>query len=198
MRVGLSLVLALFISLSTSLDVVSASDLVVYDEIPLNYPWTGFMGNSNGASLTGQEGLDTVYPNNPENGNYCAKIPYNRALEDWAGVYIQATGDWRRGSGIGKDLTGAKKLVFYARGEQGGENIKFGYGYDQPDQMGFTDSAYASRMETLTNYWQEYQFDLSGKDLSHINGLFMFSVDKYNNPMGVIFYLDNVTYIYQD
>jgi hypothetical protein len=203
MKIWLKSVLVVCIGLFIPL--VSAN-LTVYDVIPLKFPWTGFIGSNYGASLTGPNGFITAWGTDRESGIYCAKIPYDGSLEDWAGVYIQAdlspcsysggVPGWCRGPGRGKDLTGAKQLIFYARGELGGENVKFGYGYDQADESGFTDSAFANRMETLTNYWQEYQFNLTGMDLSHINGLFMFSVDKYNNPLGVTFYLDNITYIY--
>jgi hypothetical protein len=169
-----------------------AENVPVYNEIPLNYPWTGYRGEYNGNSALK---IDTTWAKEPESGTYCASISYDRTKEQWAGLFIQGDGTWNRGPGIGLNLAEAKKLVFYARGKVGQENVAFGYGYDSPDQSGYTDSSYANRMITLTRGWQRYEFDLSDKDLSHINGLFMFSVDKFNNPSSVTFYLDDIAYV---
>lgn len=174
--------------------VVAQYDVVVYDEIPLNYPWSGYMGEKNGASLD----IDTTFGGNPGRGDVCAKISYDRSIETWTGLFIQSDGTWNCGPGIGLNLVGLQKLRFYAKGERGGEIIKFGFGYDQPNEDGYTDSTYARKVVTLTPEWKEINFTLTGKDLSHINGVVMFSVDKYNNPYDVTFYLDNVTYVMED
>ena len=170
-----------------------AENIIVYNEIPLNYPWTGYMEDHNGNSL----GIDTTWATGSENGTYCANVTYSRQIEQWTGLYIQSLeNSWICGPGIGLNLAGAKKLIFYAKGKDGDENVRFGYGYDQPcPGSTFRDSAFASRIEKLTNYWKRYEFDLAGKDLSHINGLFMFSADKFNNPNSITFYLDNITYL---
>lgn len=169
-----------------------SADVLVFNEIPLNYPWTGYMGEQNGIEALD---VDTTWPGEPENGTHCAYISYDRTKEQWSSLFIQGDGTWNRGPGIGLNLAGCDKLVFYAKGRVGKENVKFGFGYDTADQSGLTDSSYASRVITLTNYWTRYELDLSGKDLSHINGLFMFSVDAFNNPYNVEFYLDNITYV---
>jgi hypothetical protein len=153
-------------------------------------------GNSIQINLVSQTASKNA-PIAPQNGSYCAKISYDSTVEGWAGVYIQADGTWNCGRVIGLDLTGARTLTFYAKGEQSGEKVLFGYGYDTPNpQTGCTDSAHNSRLETLTNFWQKYQFDLTGLDLSHINGLFKFSIERSNNLNGAKFYIDNITYVY--
>ncbi len=163
---------------------------VVYDELPLKYPWSGYMGSSGDTSLT----VDPFSTEHPSSGDICANISYDGS-EDWTGLYIQATGDWRRNRGVGLDLRGEEKLVFYAKGARGGENVSFGYGYDVPDASGLTDSAYASRPEQLSDSWTKYEFDLRRCDRSHINGLFRFYIEGDDNPDGAIFYLDNITYM---
>lgn len=184
--------LVIYIALCASLSLVQAESRVVYNEIPLNFSWDVREGRDNGKSLE----ADTVFGGPAENGEYCSKIVYNRDLEDWANAYVTATGENRAGPGIGLDLTGAKKLVFYAKGRYGDEKITFGYGFE-PNQIGFSDSSKARRIENLhKDYWQRYEFDLNGKDLSHINGLFMFGVEKQFNPQGATFYLDNITYVF--
>jgi hypothetical protein len=159
-----------------------------------NFKWSGIMGENSGNSLD----IDLVYRNNllPKN---LSKINYNSNIEEWAGVFIQYPSDpidWRRGPNVGLNLTGAREIIFYAKGEKGGEIITWGYGYDKPNYKGLTDSSYERRIETLTDNWTRYQIDLNGKDLSYISGLFLFYMDRANNPNGATFYMDNITYMY--
>ena len=93
----------------------------------------------------------------------------------------------------GYDLTGAKKLTFWARGAQGGEKIaEFKVGGitgEYPD----TDSSSIGPIE-LTKEWQKYTIDLDGKDLSHIIGGFCFAASKDDNPNGFVIYFDDIIY----
>lgn len=179
--------------------IASGQSRIVYDENP-NFPWTGYMGENNGNSIhinLVTQTASTNVPISPQSGSYCAMISYDSTVEGWSGIYIQADSTWNCGQGIGLDLTGARTLTFYAKGEKGGEKVLFGYGYDTPNpQTRCTDSAHSSRYETLTNFWQRYQFDLTGLDLSHINGLFKLSLERSNNLNGAMFFLDNITYEY--
>lgn len=180
-----------FAILCISFPLVLAEDLVVYDEMPLNFLWAVHEGSDDGTSLK----ADTSHGGPAENGDFCAKVVYDRE-EDWASIFITATGDDMRGLGRGLDLTGAKKLIFYAKGVVGDEKITFGYGLG-PNELGFSDSSSARRIETLhKDYWQKYEFNLIEKDLSHINGLFLINAEKQYNPMGATFYIDNITYEY--
>jgi hypothetical protein len=177
--------------LCISLPSVLAEDLVVYNEMPLNFLWNVHEGSDAGKSLK----VDTSHGSG-ESGDFCAEIVYDRNLEDWASTYITATGDDMRGPGRCPDLTGAEKLIFYAKGVVGDERITFGYGFE-PNEIGFSDSSSARRMETLLkDYWQKYEFNLTEKDLSHLNGLFLINAEKQYNPMGATFYIDNITYEY--
>jgi hypothetical protein len=170
-----------------------AEDLVVYNEMPLNYNWAIYEGSDGGHSLH----IDKVNGGPAQNGDYCAKIVYDKNIEDNASLYITATGDNKRGPNVGLNLVGAKKLVFYARGESGNEKVTFGYGFE-PNNIGFSDSSYPRKMETLSNYWQRFEYSLEDKDVRHINALFMFNVEKQYNFAGATFYLDNITYEYPD
>ena len=95
----------------------------------------------------------------------------------------------------GFNLTGAKKLVFWARGEKGGEVVTFkmggvGMGHQYPD----SDSATSDPI-TLTKDWKEYSMDLTGKDLSHIIGGFSWVGTAKENQSNITFYLANIYYI---
>ncbi len=169
----------------------ASAQTVVYDEIPLRYPWSGYTGSNGGIdSLT----VDPFSEENPQSGDICAKISYDSSAEDWAGLFIQATGDWRRGTGVGLDLTGAETLSFWARGDRGGEVVRFGYGYS-PDQSGTADSVSDSQSMYLSDSWRQFTLDLKGNDLSNISGLFSLRLDREDNPEGATIYLDDIRYI---
>lgn len=157
-----------------------------YDEGAEPPIWSGWMGSSNGASLT----VDTTsIETDAHNGSFSARITYDPAKESWAGVFVQSDGTWEGGQGIGLNLTATKTLSFYAKGTVGGEKVKFGYGYSGKDS-----SAKVTEFKTLSTQWTQFVIDLSGEDISHINGVFMFTVDRTHNPSSITFYIDNIQY----
>ena len=163
-------------------------DYTVYDEGAEPPIWSGWMGSSNGASLT----VDTTsIETNAHDGSFSARITYDPTKESWAGVFVQSDGTWEGGQGIGLNLTEAKTLSVYAKGTVGGEKVKFGYGYSGKDS-----SAKVTEFKTLSTHWTQFTIDLSGEDISHINGVFMFTVDRTHNPSSITFYIDNIQYEY--
>ena len=46
----------------------------------------------------------------------------------------------------------------------------------------------------LTQEWKQFTIDLTGKDLRHIVGGFMFLLRRSENPMGAVFYFDEIVY----
>ncbi len=186
MKIGLIALIVCLITITSA----SNGDIVVYDEIPIKYPWSEPIGELDGQSLK----IDAFCQENPQSGLYCSKISFDGKIEDWASAIIQATGDSRRGNAIGLDLSGANVLTFYARGSTGNELVRFGYGYDTPNASGSTDSSYYNQLERLTNEWRKFEIPLQGKDLSHINGLFSVKFERKDNPENTIIYLDNIAY----
>jgi len=132
----------------------------------------------------------------PHSGNTCIKIIYSAKATNgarWAGIYWQnPANNWGARKG-GFDLTGAKKLTFWARGAQGNERIEElklgGLTGDYPD----SDSAGIGPV-ILTKEWKEYTIDLRGKDLSYISGGFCWSTNADVNPDGATFYFDDIMY----
>ena len=132
----------------------------------------------------------------PQSGKSCIKVTYNAKLSQgagWAGIYWQnPANNWGTRDG-GFDLTGAKNLSFWAKGEKGGEVIaefKMGgitgeYGDSDSDGIGPI---------TLTKDWKKYVIDLKGLDLSYISGGFCWVASKMDNPDGMTFYLDEIVY----
>jgi len=166
------------------------------------YVYSDYLSRSNHFYPTGWMGdysdiqIEEACTENPYSGSTCIKVIYSAQSKQkyWAGVYWQnPPNNWGMMDG-GFNLTRANKLVFWARGERGGERVQF--------KMGgiagyYPDSAVAtSGILTLTENWQRYEIDLKGKDLSYISGGFVFVVkaEAGYNPEGCTFYLDEIFY----
>lgn len=155
-----------------------------------HYFASGWMGDY------GDIGIDEGYTGNPHSGKTCLEITYSAKRSQnagWIGVYWQnPPNNWGDEMG-GYDLTGYKKLTFWAKGKNGGEVItEFKIG-----GMGgtYSDSDSASiGPVTLTNEWKEYTIDLEGIDLSCISGGFCFSASYNENPLGFTIYIDDVKF----
>jgi hypothetical protein len=137
-----------------------------------------------------------IWDDNPHSGKNCLRFRYTGRTPQgagWVGVYWQnPVNNWGDAEG-GFDLTGAKKLVFWARGDKGGETVlRFGMGGIAGQ---YPDSA---KVEigpiVLTKNWREYTIDLTGKDLSCVSGGFYWMMDKNSSPDGAVIYLDDIRY----
>jgi hypothetical protein len=140
--------------------------------------------------------IDQGYKINPRNGKTCIKIIYSPTSSriNWAGVYWQyPTNNWGD-KGYGYNLTGAQRLSFWARGENGGEIINnFIIGGIQGKAVEDSDSRAIGPLE-LTQEWRQYYIYLDGADLTNIIGGFCATFAKFNNENGIIFYLDDIIY----
>ena len=151
-------------------------------------PWyvSGYMGN------TGAMKVDDKCAEKPHSGETCMKIEYS-ANDNWAGIFWQSpANDWGDKPG-GANLSKAATLVFWARGEKGGEKVSFfmgGIGKDKP----FHDTA-NRKLEnvTLKKTWTRYRIPLDGEDLSQIKTGFGFNFGGQGKPFA--FYLDDIEYV---
>lgn len=134
---------------------------------------------------------------NCQEGKTCIRIIYDvecsRETQRWAGIYwLNPANNWGQRKG-GFNLTGAQRLVFWARGEQGGEQIQEvtvgGITGDYPD----SDKTVMGPI-ILTPEWREYTVDLRGKDLTYISGGFAWSTSEDVNGETCVFYLDNIRF----
>ena len=150
-------------------------------------PWapSGWMGGHE--ALT----MDLESKDAPHSGATCIKVHY-AAPDYWTGVVWQhPANDWGELPG-GFDLTGARKLTFWARGEEGGEIIDFGVGIIGRDKP------YPDTMNTklekvkLKKDWKRYTIDLEGKDLTQVKSGFFWSLGGRGRP--ITFYLDDVRF----
>jgi hypothetical protein len=120
-------------------------------------------------------------------------LPRRSQGAGWMGIYWQNPANNWGSKKAGFDLTGAKKLSFWVRGEKGGEIIsEFKMGGITGE---FSDSDSAGiGPAMLTKDWKQYNIDLTGKDLSHIIGGFCLSANAEDNPDGFVVYLDDIKY----
>jgi exo-beta-1,3-glucanase (GH17 family) len=99
----------------------------------------------------------------------------------------------------GLPITGANVVKFWAKGQQGGEKVRFAVG-----GVGAASDPYPESLRPevsigpvqLTNQWQPYTIDLVGKDLSSVIRGFGWTADKCGNPAGATFYLDDIAFGY--
>jgi hypothetical protein len=149
---------------------------------------SGWMGDFKGLYIS--EG----WPMDTHSGPSCIKISYKMKepiTYKWVGIYWQdPENNWGNKKG-GFDLTGAKKLVFWIRGDKGDEVIDNiiigGIKGDMPDSCSITVGPI-----DLTKEWQKIEVKVDNQDLSHVIGGFGWSVNTASNPGGFIFYLDDI------
>ena len=142
--------------------------------------------------------MDDAWQQGCKEGRSCIKAYLGRECatmhQAWAGVYwLQPANNWGDQRGA-YNLTGAKKLVFWARGDKGGETIIFsmggvGIGRTYPD----TASA-ATEPVKLTQEWTKYTIDLKDKDLTRITGGFAWVGNVKDNSKNITFYIDDIYY----
>lgn len=151
----------------------------------LPYDATGWMGDHDAVAM------DVRCSVNPHEGKTCLKAEF-RKDKGWGGVVWQSPAqDWGDRHG-GYNLSGATTLSFWARGETGGEKVKFGFGLIGRDKK-FYDTAKGELSKVvLTAGWKRYTIALKGKDLTRIKSGFYWVVAGAGKP--VTFYLDDIRY----
>lgn len=145
---------------------------------------SGYMGTT--AAIK----MDPACTVNPHSGRTCLQVDYTY-IDNWGGVVWQdPVNDWGDKPG-GYDLTGAKTLSFWARGDQGGEVVTFLFGLLGSDKT-YPDSGTGKVEATLTKDWKQYTISLANTDLSQIKTGFAWTLAAKGIP--VRFYLDDIQY----
>ena len=140
--------------------------------------------------------LDDGNRESPKTGTTCIKWTYNAKRAQgagWAGCFWQhPANNWGSKPG-GFDLTGYKRLKFWAKGTTGEEKIaEFKVG-GITGEVSDSDSASIGPV-TLTKEWKEYTIDLADKDMQKIIGGFAWAQSGDDNPNGIVFYLDDIRF----
>lgn len=150
-------------------------------------PWasSGWMGGHDALAL------DPESHDEPHSGPTCLRVDYD-APGMWVGVAWQhPVNDWGEQPG-GFDLTGARKLTFWARGAEGGEKIDFAVGLIGSDKP-YPDSVKAEKKGVkLKREWKRYEIDLKGADLTRVKTPFVWTMGGRGRP--VTFWLDDIRF----
>ncbi len=160
----------------------------VYEDGFLNMPWvpSGWMGGIEHLTLDGEFAAERYQGANSIRMRYEGKF-------GWVGVAWQdPPNNWGDQDG-GYDLTGARELELWARGEYGGERVSFGVGLLEDDKA-HSDSGIAKvdGIE-LSREWQRYRVPLEGLDLSSIKTGFVVTLTGRSSPVTI--YLDGIRFI---
>ena len=158
--------------------------------------------------------------NSPFKGDSCIEARFTGKGSSWGGWYfmngilepeeVRPRCNWGEHPDAGVNLTGAKKLVFWARGKNGGERVEFfAFGVGRNPFHGAPTSHYPDSSPkvttcgllrspcfvTLTKEWQKFTIKLEGLDLSYVLGGFGWVTNAAENKdQSVIFYLDEIRY----
>ena len=123
-------------------------------------------------------------------GGTCLKVAFAKA-GGWGGtVWQNPANDWGKLPG-GFDLSGATRLTFWARGHDGGEQVKLGVGMIDTTSR-FYDTTKKELAVTLGTEWKQYIIELGDRDLARIKSGFYWTLGGRDKP--VVFYLDAVQY----
>ena len=114
----------------------------------------------------------------------CIMINYSKGNEGYGTLIWRYPSD-NTGEKNGRDLSGANKLTFWAKSDRK-IRVQFFIG------KFLNDTAYIIQEYNLTPEWQQYDIDMSGKDLTNIRGGFATTLDE----SGTI-YLNDIKYIIQ-
>jgi hypothetical protein len=206
-KIGLLAIFGAFLILILSAGVQKAAceteDFYVYADknSPKNHfiP-SGWMGDTNDLAFNDQATEEAL------SGGTSIKLTYDPEKgkgQGWAGIYWQsAQNNWgTRDSGY--DLSKYNKLVFSAKGAEGGEVIT-GVKVGGVTTIGSTGEPvpYPDTTNTesgpirVTDSWQEYQVNLADQDLSYINGglAIIFNSDQAEGEQSI--YVDDIRYSY--
>ena len=157
-----------------------------------HYIPSGWMGSYKGIKFDDAWKVDCI------DGPTCIKITYdprNVQGDGWHGIYWQATpSNWGNKAG-GYDMSGYKRITFWARSDQDNTTInEFKFGGISGEVSSDSGSASVGPI-TLTKDWKKYVIDVGSENMSHINGGFCYATaDNVIPETGMSLYLDEIRY----
>lgn len=155
------------------------------------YAPAGYMGDISGIMITTDDQV-----RRPQHLT-SLKVTVRPGSQGWAGAYWLLVsdrfpqGNW--GDAPGLNLSGARRLTWWARGVRGGEKVQFLSGGIRAAGKPHQDS-YERKpgIVTLSTDWQEFSIDLTGVNLSSVLGPFAFVAARASNPAEVTFFLSDI------
>jgi hypothetical protein len=161
----------------------------VYEDSFQAMPWvpSGWMGSVESLALDGDYRDEAPYE-----GAASIRMRYEGEF-GWVGVAWQdPPNNWGDLEG-GYDLSGARELELWARGEYGGERVSFGVGLTRKDKAHPDSGITKIDGIQLTREWQRYSIPLKKVDLSSIKTGFVVTLTGRKTPVTV--YLDSIRFI---
>jgi hypothetical protein len=192
-----SLIVASFVLIAVILSVPDAFAQDRQVSVSAAFFPSGWMGDAADAVR-----FTDAWTDSPHSGDTCIRIDYlpnfnNTNREKWAGIYWQYPDSNWGNLPQGRNLTGARNLTFWARGELGGEISEFKVGGidtgEYPDSINIPIS---TGVVVLSRNWTQYTLSLDGQDLSHVIGGFCWVTNENQNPISSTIYLDDIVYIW--
>lgn len=159
--------------------------------VPDAFHSSGWMGD------WGDIVLDDASTHAPHSKPTCVRIAYSAARSQgkgWAGIYWQYPDKNWGDKQEARDLTGAKRLTFWARGGKGKERAEFKVGGITGKYPDSIQPPVSTGVTVLSDSWTQYTIDLAGYDLSHVIGGFCWVTNRNQNPNGCTVYLDDIRF----
>jgi exo-beta-1,3-glucanase (GH17 family) len=154
--------------------------------------WKGWMPEAAGDMLK----LDLADRTTRAHGSTAVRVDVTFAPPNWCGVAVVSDDPWAWGKMPTRafDLSQARRLVFWARGQRGGEYIQVKVGMTGGAPHGDSAPApIATPWIKLTTDWRRYELGLDGAVLSRVVTPFVFVVDRAHNPGNQLaFFLDEI------
>jgi len=164
-----------------------ALPLILYDDCGLTeatFHPTGFMGDASAIER------DECWSADPHSGFSCIRNVYT-ASGMWCGIIWQSpANDWGDMPG-GYDLRKAKKLTFWARGEQGDERIEIKFGVLDKTKPYPDSIKEKTKRIKLTSEWKQYTISITGNKKCVKTG-FGWVIDGGDEDL--TFYFDDIQY----
>jgi len=190
------------------------SCLFVYDDFLSagnHFPERGLMCNPGDEDSLPP--MDEACSANPHSGLTCIKCAFKSKGANWGGWFflngaLRSKGaspelNWGDVPNAGVDLQGSTRLTFWARGEKGGERVKFfAFGLGRSAYGGKASTPYpdssaqrSTGFVTLSRDWQSFTVDTSGTDLTNVLLGFAWQTKAtINDHKDITFYLDDIAY----
>ena len=190
------LFLASILTFGTIVDLGQGANNISVNNISVSgtFSPSGKMGDIDAITITSWTG-------NPHSRLTCIKLIYSPKFDDsarskWAGIYWQYPANNWGDNPKGYNLTGAKNLTFWARGDRGGEMAEFKVGGITGQYPDSIEIPLTTGVIVLSENWTKYTIDLTGQNLSHVIGGFCWVTNEDQNPVGSTIYLDDIYYMY--
>ena len=156
--------------------------------------WTNWMAERDPATMMTLSLVDSGRPYSGRGSSIRATVNFQSS--SWGGIAVASNADYwgETPSDIAYNLSGARRLVFRARGKRGGEmiQVKVAIAGDKP----YGDSSKtpaATNWIRLTSDWQRYELSLDGYNLRRVITPFAFVTNRVHNERDtIVFYLDDI------